>query len=86
MSKPKNRGHHLNQCVNSDGVARSNMAVPPRDIEKRTPRRLTPEEKQFVLDKIEAGLTNIEVTRMFFRKFNRSISDSSVHKRRKQGK
>jgi len=40
------------------------------------------EEDTFIREKISKGLTDIEAARMFFRKFNRSISPTSVKIRR----
>lgn len=39
---------------------------------------ISKEEAAFVALKIEAGLSNIEVSRMFYRKFSKDISPSTV--------
>lgn len=43
---------------------------------------MTPEEIEFIQNKISSGLTDLEVARMFFRTFNRDISPSAVKIRR----
>ena len=45
--------------------------------------RLSTEEDAFVLEKIAKGLTDVEVQRMFFRRFSRDITVSAVNHRRR---
>lgn len=50
----------------------------PDDVPKRRWKQLSEEEVAFVVAKLEAGLTNAEIMRMFFRKFGRDITNGCV--------
>lgn len=45
---------------------------------------LPEEQAAYVEDRVAAGLTNIEVTRMFYRKFQKDLSVGSVMHHRKK--
>lgn len=53
-------------------------------LPKATKHKLSEEEHEFVLAKIKAGLTDIEVSRMFFRKFGQRFTAAGVHHIRKR--
>ena len=55
----------------------------PRALSPNQAHRLSTEEDAFVLEKIAKGLTDVEVQRMFFRRFNRDITVSAVSHRRR---
>ena len=58
------------------------VPISPRALSPNTSRQLSTEEDAFVLEKIAKGLTDIEVQRMFFRRFSRDITVSAIRHRR----
>ena len=59
------------------------VPISPRALSPNSGRQLSTEEDAFVLEKIAKGLTDIEVQRMFFRRFNRDITVSAIRHRRR---
>lgn len=59
------------------------VTISPRALSPNKGHRLSTEEDAFILEKIAKGLTDIEVQRMFFRRFNRDITVSAVSHRRR---
>jgi hypothetical protein len=47
--------------------------------------RLTDEEREFIRGEIRRGLKAHEVVRMFFRRFNRDLSKTTVYHMMKEG-
>ena len=59
------------------------VASSPLALSPNKGHRLSTEEDAFVLEKIAKGLTDVEVQRMFFRRFSRDITVSAVSHRRR---
>lgn len=69
-------------------VARSRFngkMIRPPDGPGLTFKNMDVDEQSFVDAKIVSGLSDREVVRMFFRRYGRDITSSSIHRRRQVG-